>query len=66
MLRRARIRFDYAHFREDGLPQAQVVFQFDGTERGVVIRDFWARFYENKWQLFAFTAGMFARPFDMK
>lgn len=63
MMRRARIRFDYAHFTEDGLPRAQVVFQFDGSERGVVIRDFWGRYYENKWQLFAFTTGMFARPF---
>lgn len=63
ILRRARIRFDYAHFNEKGMPQAQVVFQFDGSERGVVIRDFWGRFYENKWQLFSFTTGMFARPF---
>ena len=63
MMRRARIRFDYAHFSQDGLPQAQVVFQFDGTERGVVIRDFWGRVYENRWQLFSFTTGMFARPF---
>jgi hypothetical protein len=63
MIRRGRIRFDYAHFTHEGLPQAQVVFQFDGSERGVVIRDFWGRYFENKWQLFAFTAGMFARPF---
>jgi hypothetical protein len=63
MIRRGRIRFDYAHFNEEGLPQAQVVFQFDGSERGVVIRDFWGRYYENKLRLFAFTAGMFARPF---
>lgn len=63
MVRRGRIRFDYAHLTPDGLPQAQVVFQFDGTERGVSIRDFWGRYYENKWQLLAFTAGMFARPF---
>lgn len=63
MIRRGRIRFDYAHFNDAGLPQAQVVFQFDGSERGVVIRDFWARYYENKLQLFSFTAGMFARPF---
>ncbi|HUQ64675.1 MAG TPA: hypothetical protein VM101_00870 [Flavitalea sp.] len=63
MIRRGRIRFDYAHFNADGLPQAQVVFQFDGSERGVFIRDFWGRYYENKLQLFAFTAGMFARPF---
>lgn len=63
MLRRARIRFDYAHFTEEGLPRAQVVMQFDGSERGVVIRDFWSRFYENKLQLFHITMGMFARPF---
>ncbi len=63
MMRRARIRFDYAHFNAKGQPQAQVVFQFDGTERAVVIRDFWARFYENRWELFAFATGMFARPF---
>lgn len=63
MMRRARIRFDYAHFNADGAPQAQVVFQFDGTERGVVIRDFWGRVYENKFKLFSFTTGMFARPF---
>lgn len=63
MIRRGRIRFDYAHFSDAGLPQAQVVFQFEGSERGVAIRDFWGRYYENKMQLFSFTAGMFARPF---
>ena len=66
MLRRARIRFDYAHFNENGLPQAQVVFQFDGSEKGVFIRDFFGRYYENKWQILAFTAGMFARPFGFE
>ena len=63
MIRRGRIRFDYAHFHHDGIPQAQVVFQFDGSEKGVAIRDFWGRYYENRWELFSFTAGMFARPF---
>jgi hypothetical protein len=62
-LRRGRIRFDYARFNDKNLPSVQFVFQFDGTERGVFIRDFWGRFFENKWQLFSFTAGMFARPF---
>lgn len=66
MLRRARIRFDYAHFSDQGLPQAQVVLQFDGSERGVVIRDMWGRLYENQWQLFSFTTGMFARPFGFE
>jgi hypothetical protein len=63
MIRRARIRFDYEHFSKSGLPQAQLVFQVEGSERGVEIRDFWGRMYENKWQLFSFTTGMFARPF---
>ncbi len=64
MLRRGRIRFDYVHFPENNIgPSVQFVFQFDGTERGVVIRDFWGRVFENKYKLFAVSAGMFARPF---
>lgn len=63
MIRRARLRFDYEHFSKKGLPQTQLVFQLDGSERGVQIRDFWGRMYENRWQLFSFTTGMFARPF---
>jgi hypothetical protein len=62
MLRRGRIRLDYAHFNEHNEPLALFAFQFDGTERGVAIRDFWGRFYENKLKMFAFTMGMFARP----
>jgi hypothetical protein len=63
MLRRGRIRFDYVHFSEHTKPSVQFVFQFDGTERGVVIRDFWGRVFENNAKLFALTTGMFARPF---
>jgi hypothetical protein len=62
MLRRGRIRVDYGHYNEKGQPLALFAFQFDGTERGVAIRDFWGRFYENKLEMFAVTAGMFARP----
>jgi hypothetical protein len=62
-LRRGRIRFDYARFTKDHFPSLQFVFQFDGTERGVFIRDFWGRAWDSKWQLYSFTAGMFARPF---
>lgn len=64
MLRRGRLRFDYIHFAESKGPSVQFVFQFDGTERGVVIRDFWGRILENKYKAFALTAGMFARPFS--
>ena len=63
MLRRGRIRFEYAGIDKKQRNQVQFVFQFDGTERGVFIRDFWGRIWENKFELFAFTTGMFARPF---
>ena len=63
MLRRGRLRFDYVRFNKRDQPTVHFVFQFDGTERGVVIRDFWGRIFENEWELLSVTAGMFARPF---
>lgn len=64
MLRRARVRIDYVHFGKDHKePGVQIVFQFDGNERGFTVRDIWGRVFENNAQLFSFTAGMFARPF---
>jgi len=63
-LRRGRIRFDYVRINKSSKASVQFVFQFDGTERGVFIRDFWGRLFENKYQLFSFVAGMFARPFS--
>ncbi|MBL0055763.1 MAG: porin [Chitinophagaceae bacterium] len=65
MLRRARVRIDYVHFPKSTKgPSLQFVFQFDATERGVNVRDVWGRFFENKFQLFTLTAGLFARPFS--
>jgi hypothetical protein len=66
MLRRGRIRFDYTRFNDMDQPGMQFVFQFEGTERGVVIRDFWGRVFENKFELFSFTIGMFPRPFGFE
>lgn len=63
MLRRGRIRFDYVRYAKNNIPSLQFVYQFDGTERGVFIRDFWGRVFDTKYQLFSFTGGMFARPF---
>lgn len=63
MIRRGRLRFEYARFTAENKASVQFVFQFDGTERGVFIRDFWGRYFENKWELFSFSMGMFARPF---
>ena len=62
-IRRGRLRFDYAHMNVNDQISLYFVFQFDGSERGVFIRDFWGRVFENKWQLFQLTTGMFARPF---
>ena len=61
-LRRGRFRLDYARYDEARMPVVQFAFQFDGTERGVFIRDFFGRIFENKWDVFSLTAGMFARP----
>jgi hypothetical protein len=61
-LRRGRFRLDYSRYNEARMPVVQFAFQFDGTERGVVIRDFYGRIFENKWDVFSLTTGMFARP----
>jgi hypothetical protein len=63
MLRRGRLRLDYERYSKDNMPIVQFAFQFDGTERGVFIRDFYGRFFENKWNVLSISAGMFARPF---
>jgi len=63
MLRRSRVRIDYLHNTLNGGPGVQIVFQFDANERGFTLRDIWGRLFENKYQLFSFTTGMFARPF---
>ena len=62
-LRRGRIRVDYERFSKDGMPVLQFAFQFDGTERGVFIRDFYGRFFETKFNVLSLAGGMFARPF---
>lgn len=63
MLRRGRLRVDYTHLTKNGDPSTYFVFQFDGTERGFFTRDFFGRFYENKFKLLSVTTGLFARPF---
>jgi len=62
-LRRGRLRADYSLLNADGTPSTYFVFQFDGTEQGVNVRDFWGRYYEHHFQLFYFTAGLAGRPF---
>ena len=43
-LRRGRLRADYMMLTEEGAPSTYFVLQFDGTEQGVAIRDFWGRY----------------------
>lgn len=62
MFRRARMKTEYAHYTTSGKLQSQLVFQIDGTERGIAMRDLWGRLYENKLELFSLTIGLFARP----
>ena len=62
MLRRGRLRLDYSHYNTKKQPVAFMVFQYDFSERGAFVRDFFGRFYENKFEMFNFTTGIFARP----
>ncbi|RDC54175.1 porin [Pedobacter chinensis] len=62
-LRRGRLRADYMMLDEKGNPSTYFVLQFDGTEQGVAIRDFWGRYYENKWKILYVTLGLSGRPF---
>lgn len=64
MLRRARVKLDYFFpSKNSSFPAALFAFQFDATERGVNVRDMYARVFEPKGHNFALTMGIFARPF---
>jgi hypothetical protein len=62
-IRRGRIRFDYLRTDKQKRPEVLFVFQYDISERGAFVRDFWGRLYDKKYRLYSFTAGLFARPF---
>jgi len=64
MLRRARLKAQYdAPFNDKGISTSQYVFQLDVTERGVVIKDMYAKFTDPWSGWFSITAGMQNRPF---
>lgn len=66
MLRRSRVKINYMHFGQKYKPSVQFVFQIDANERSITVRDVWGRITENKWKLFDFTTGIFARPFGFE
>ena len=63
MIRRGRFRLDFEKRTHEGFYRYNLALQFDGTERGVNIRDMFGRIYENKWNCFVLTTGVFNRPF---
>jgi len=63
MIRRGRFRMDYERKTETGFTKYYFGLQFDGSERGVNIRDMFGRIYENKFNMFVMTIGVFNRPF---
>jgi hypothetical protein len=67
LLRRARVKLDYIiPAKEGNIPRALFSFQFDATERGVNVRDMFARVYEPRNKHFSATTGLFARPFGFE
>ncbi|CAN5638739.1 porin [soil metagenome] len=64
MLRRARVKVQYdSPFNDKGISTSQYVFQVDVTERGVAIKDMYAKFTDPWCGWFSLTAGMQNRPF---
>ncbi len=64
MLRRARVKVQYdAPNNDKGISTSQYVFQLDVTERGVAIKDMYAKFTDPWCGWFSLTAGMQNRPF---
>lgn len=66
MLRRARLKVEYLLPSKQHYPQAQFVFQIDATERGVIVRDMFIRFFETRKNNFSMYAGFYARPFGFE
>lgn len=62
-IRRGRFRLDYERRTKDDFYRYYFALQFDGTEKGVNIRDMFGRLYENKLNCFVATVGVFNRPF---
>ncbi len=63
-VRRGRIKFQYdALPNEKGISTSEYVMQFDVTEKGLTIKDVYARFTDKWIGWFSLTAGMQNRPF---
>ncbi len=64
MLRRGRVKVQYdAPNNDKGISTSQYVFQIDGSEKGLTIKDLYAKFTDPWSGWFSLTAGMQNRPF---
>lgn len=64
MLRRGRVKFQYdAPANDKGFSTSQYVFQIDVSEKGLTIKDLYAKFTDPWSGWFSLTAGMQNRPF---
>jgi hypothetical protein len=64
MIRRGRLKVQYTTpVNEKGISTSTFVLQFDATEKGVVIRDAFAKMTDPWTGYFSITAGMFNDPF---
>ena len=67
MLRRARLKMVYdAPLNDIGVSTSQYVFQFDLSEKGLTIKDCYAKFTDPWSGWFSMTAGMQNRPFGFE
>ncbi len=63
MLRRARAKVEYHLLSNNRKPSADFVFQLNGTEQGVSIKDVFGRINENHLKMFSLSIGVFPLPF---
>jgi hypothetical protein len=67
MLRRARLKVDYlVPAKNQSLPMAIFTFQFDATERGVIVRDMFLKLNDPKGKKVSMILGLMARPFGFE
>ncbi|HWB63895.1 MAG TPA: hypothetical protein VG603_10320 [Chitinophagales bacterium] len=63
ILRRGRFKFSFEHKNGKDLKIIDFAFQFDATERGFFIKDFYGRIIDPWIGWFGLQGGVFARPF---
>lgn len=67
MIRRGRVKFQYdAPLNDKGISTSQYVLQFDVTEKGLTIKDAYAKITDKWIGWFSLTVGMQNRPFGFE